>query len=67
MGESHRTTFWVTLINLEIYDDSEIFSRPGVITPYHSEWLNRAEFEAKEWADFLGVEVIPHKYEGKRE
>lgn len=67
MVESSRETFWVTLTNLELYDARELFSQPALITPYYSEQLNRAEFEAKKWADFLGIEVEPHNYKGKRE
>lgn len=63
MIESHRTTYWVTIHNLDIYNKAPFnSSQEGCITPYMSESLSNARYEAKTWAGFLGVEVEIEDY-----
>jgi hypothetical protein len=38
----------------------------GRITPYKSTHLDRVEYEAKEWADFLGVCVTTRTWVERR-
>ncbi|PPC84626.1 MAG: hypothetical protein CTY38_00850 [Methylotenera sp.] len=58
MEESHRVTYWVRLVNEKLRPvDAQIYDNTGQIHPYYSEELERAEFTAQEWAEFLGVEV----------
>lgn len=58
MQESHRVTYWVRLVNEKLRPlDAQIYDNTGQIHPYYSEELERVEFTAQEWAEFLGVEV----------
>ena len=58
MVESHRVTYWVMLYNMNQRPvDAKIWDREGKITPYYSEYLERAIETAKDWAKFLGVEA----------
>lgn len=55
MQESHQKTYWVVLTNSSRPDDADIFDGTGKITPFYSQHLERAEYEAAQWAAFLGV------------
>lgn len=61
MAESHCITYLVTLRCAHKGLGSSLLDTEGVITPYVSESLEQALFEAQEWADFLGVQVQPYQ------
>lgn len=56
MVESHRETWWVCLDRGDRPLDAKPWDK-GRITPYMSTNKEHADFTAKEFADFLGVEV----------
>lgn len=56
MRESHRLTWWVTLINVRTRPaGARVFDDTGRIFPFMSEIRPHAIQEAHEWAAFLGV------------
>lgn len=56
MHESHRKTWWVTLINVRTRPaGAKVFDDTGRIFPFVSEIRQHALMEAHEWAAFLGV------------
>lgn len=59
MVESHRTTYWVCLDR----PDRPIDAKPwdaGRMTPYCTEFLDRANLEGQEWAKFFGCAFKPY-------
>jgi hypothetical protein len=59
MRESHRITYWTTIVSsFQSCLDSRSWHK-GRITPFYSETLEHAEYEADNWAAFLGVEAEP--------
>jgi hypothetical protein len=56
MHESHRTTYWVTLVNNATRPENPKFlDETGLIRPCYFEDPEYAIHTAKEWAVFLGV------------
>jgi len=61
MVESHRVTYLVNLVNKKLRPaNATILDPDGVMTPMQTEKFEDAQFEAGEWAEFLGTEVDMH-------
>lgn len=60
MVESHRTTYWVTLLRSDRPKNATAFDSEGRITPSYHVNLEHANHEGQEWANFLGVEFTPY-------
>lgn len=55
--ESCGIKYWVLLENGTRPPDAKFFDHKGQLTPFRTENFEHAQYEAKVWADFLGVEV----------
>ena len=55
--ESSGIKYWVLLENGTRPTDAKFFDHTGQLTPFRTEHFEHAKYEAKVWADFLGVEV----------
>lgn len=60
MVESHRTTYWVTLVRSDRPKDAKFGDTEGYITPSYHENVEHANGEAQAYAAFLGVEFTPY-------
>ncbi len=56
--ESHRITYWTTIVSSNRAMNGRDWNK-GYITPFMSETLEHAEYEAASWAAFLGVDAEP--------
>lgn len=62
MRESHRTTYCVWLERGDRPLDAKPWDHPeSVICPYSTEILEQANFDAREWAEFLGATFTPYQ------
>jgi hypothetical protein len=59
MFESHRVTYWTTIVRADRPKDAMPWNATGKITPFMSKNLEHAEHEARAWAEFLQVPVEP--------
>ena len=54
MVESNRISYWTTIVSPDRRHDAKPWDA-GIISPFMSEDLWKAEHEAKTWARFFGV------------
>ena len=61
MLESHRVTYWTTIVRSDRPTDAKPWDKEGIIHPFMTEELWQAENEAQTWAEFLGVTAEPYE------